>query len=145
MNISSRIKIISAGVVVVRYKNDTPLFLITRAYNIWGFAKGKVEKNETLLEAALRETYEETRMAEKDLDFVWGHQSVQTPPYKRGRKLVVYFIAKTDKKEVELPYVEEIGRAENDEYRWATYEEAKELMSGRGELVLDWAKAVIGN
>jgi len=52
----------SCGVVVF-YKNENkPLFLLVQSqlYLHWGFAKGHVEENESEIETALREVYEET-------------------------------------------------------------------------------------
>lgn len=51
----------SAGGVVYRVVDGTPLFLLIRdAYHNWGFPKGHVEVNEELESAALREVEEET-------------------------------------------------------------------------------------
>ena len=51
----------SAGGVVFRLEEGTPLFLLIRdSYANWGFPKGHVEHGESAEDAALREVREET-------------------------------------------------------------------------------------
>ena len=49
-------KILSAGITVMRRENDAWQYLLLRAYRYWDFPKGKCEKGEQPLAAALRET-----------------------------------------------------------------------------------------
>ncbi len=51
---------LSAGVVVVRRENGRWRLLVLRAYRNWDFPKGTVEPDEAPLDAAVRETAEET-------------------------------------------------------------------------------------
>lgn len=57
---------VSAGGIVFRRTSDlTPHYLLIRdAYNNWGFPKGHLEEGETPLDAARRETSEETGLTE---------------------------------------------------------------------------------
>lgn len=53
----------SAGVLLVKQCQNTLYFFVVENYNnYFGFPKGKVEKNESQIEAAKREFYEETGM-----------------------------------------------------------------------------------
>jgi len=54
----------SAGGVVYRVEDGTPLYLLIRdSYGNWGFPKGHVERGEKPEDAALREVMEETGLA----------------------------------------------------------------------------------
>ena len=88
---------LSAGVVVVRETAEGPRFLLLRAYRHWDFPKGMVEPGETPLDAAKREVEEETGLA--GLDFRWGEDFRETPPYARG-KVARYYLARTPQAEV---------------------------------------------
>ena len=80
---------LSAGVVVVRDEAGSLRFLLLRAYKNWDFPKGLVEPGEDPLAAAVRETAEETGIA--DLAFDWGDGYCETVPYARG-KVARYYI-----------------------------------------------------
>lgn len=126
----------AAGVVVVK---DTPFgarFLLLRAYRNWDLPKGRLEEGESPLEAALRETREETGLA--DLDFAWGHDFIETEPYAGG-KVVRFYVARTTSDSVSLPVNPILGRAEHHEYRWLPLDGALELTVPRLQRVLRWA------
>ena len=76
--------ILSAGIVIVRKKEDDWLYLFLRAYRNWDFPKGEVKPEENPLETARREAKEETGIS--DLSFNWGYIFKETEPYSRGRK-----------------------------------------------------------
>jgi len=119
---------------------DTPdgwRFLLLRAFTHWDFPKGMVEAGEEPLAAAIREVREESLI--EDLEFIWGEDHTQTGPYRRG-KVARYYIARTRTIEITLPVIEELGRAEHNEYRWVDYEGAMKLVSPRVEPVLEWAR-----
>ena len=131
--------VLSAGVVVIRREGESCRFLLLRVFDYWDFPKGEVEPGEDPLVAAQREVREETGIAE--LEFPWGELFVETEPYgsSRRRKVARYYLAETAVREVELPVNPELGRPEHDEYRWATYEEARRLLGERVGKVLRWA------
>lgn len=131
-----RPKILSAGVIVVRRNPDKWLYLLLRAYNHWDFPKGIVESGEAPLEAAIRETEEETCIA--DLKFNWGYCYRESGPNTRG-KVVRYYLAETRTAQIMLPVTEELGRPEHDEYRWLSYLQARSLLKPRQAEVLLWA------
>lgn len=126
----------SAGVVVFRDRDNCPLFLILRAYRNWDFPKGEIEAGESPLEAAMRETKEETAI--EDLHFPFGAVFFEIGPYGKG-KIARYYLGETRKAHVTLPVNPELGRPEHHEWRWVSLEEARKLLPERLLPVLDWA------
>jgi len=131
----------AAGAVVFRRTERGVRLLVLRAYKNWDFPKGLIEPGETELDAAKRETAEETGLA--DLDFPFGDAHKDTLPYAGG-KVARYFIAETGETEIELPVSPELGRPEHHEWRWVSYDEAEELLPPRLGIVLEWARRTIG-
>jgi bis(5'-nucleosidyl)-tetraphosphatase len=133
-------KRMSAGAVIVRLTPQGPRFLLLRAFRHWDFPKGAVEDGETPLEAARREIEEETGIV--DLDFPWGEEHKDTPPYDRG-KIARYYIASTGAEQVTLKANPQTGKTEHAEYRWVRYEDAWDMVSPRVQLILKWAGAIL--
>jgi len=111
--------------------------LIKRAesYLIWEFAGGKVEKNETPMQAAIRELREETGIVAKDARFVGRSRVVYSNGEVRHNWLFLVEVRK--KPEVKL------NPREHDGYKWV---DIKELFSqkGLGLSVMSFRK-LIGN
>lgn len=128
--------ILSAGAVIIRHTEKGPRLLLLRAYNYWDFPKGKVETGELPLDTARREATEETGL--EHLDFPWGEHYRETAPYGRG-KVARYYLASTTQEAITLPISPELGQPEHHEYRWVALAEARELLSGRLQPILDWA------
>ncbi|HEU4591002.1 MAG TPA: NUDIX domain-containing protein [Steroidobacteraceae bacterium] len=134
---SSTSTTLSAGVVVVRHTSEGWRVLLLRAYNYWDFPKGVVEPGETPLATAQREVLEETGI--DDLEFRWGGEFIETPPYSKN-KVARYYIAVTRTVDVKLPVNPELGRAEHHEWRWLSWEEAEQRVVERLSRVLRWAQ-----
>lgn len=137
-------KILSSGVVPVRYTDGDWKLLVLRAYKNWDFPKGIVEPNEDPLDAARRETEEETGIT--DLDFIFGEDYKETVPYNvssSGHKVARYYVAETRSGDITLPISEELGRPEHHEYRWVTCDEAEDLLPPRLAGVLEWVRTRI--
>lgn len=130
----------SAGIVVVRLEDFRPRYLLLRAYRYWDFPKGEVEPGEDPLAAARRELAEETGLTH--LDFPWGEQYCETPPYGRG-KVARYYLALACDAEVRLRASRALGRPEHHEFRWVSYDEARALLGPRVAAVLDWADGIV--
>ena len=127
--------------MVFRRTGSGVRLLLLRAYKNWDFPKGLIEPGETELDAAKRETAEETGLT--DLGFPFGDACRDTVAYAGG-KVARYFIAETGEAEIELPVSAELGRPEHHEWRWVSYDEAEELLPPRLGIVLDWARRTIG-
>ncbi|MEM4267606.1 MAG: NUDIX domain-containing protein [Candidatus Woesearchaeota archaeon] len=90
----------------------------------WDFAKGHVEKGESLLNCAKREAYEETGLSE--LFFVPKFKKKVTYFFRKNdmlvKKSVVFFLAKTCKVKVRLSF-------EHKKFEWLEYEEAMKKLT----------------
>ena len=152
-------RILSAGVVVVRFLNDVqgrtsaarggmpgassePKYLLLRAFNYWDFPKGQLDPGEEPLAAAIREVEEETTLT--NLDFRWSHTFTETEPYGKN-KIARYYLAESSEGDVRLPVSAELGRPEHDEFCWMSYDEAKELLVPRVRAILDWAQTILAD
>jgi 8-oxo-dGTP pyrophosphatase MutT (NUDIX family) len=131
---------LSAGVVVVRETTGGWRYLLLRAFTHWDFPKGMVEAGEEPMAAAIREVQEETLI--EDLQFVWGHEYIETGPYSRG-KVARYYVACTQMSEVTLPVIAELGRPEHNEFRWVDEAAALKLVSARVVPIIEWAASKI--
>ena len=115
-------------------------YLVLRCYRNWDFPKGMIEADETPLDAARRETREETSL--DDLALSWGEDFRETEPYAGG-KVARYYVAESPDGRVDLPVSPALGRPELHEYRWAERAEAERLLPPRLRPVLAWAAAVV--
>ena len=123
----------SCGIVVFREENGVRLYLVLHyTERHWDLPKGHVEKGETEEETARRETAEETGI--RQLEFLPGFHHTISYTFKRAGKNipkdVVFFLAKTDEKEVKLSD-EHIGFAwlpYNAALRRITYPNARSVL-----------------
>ena len=60
--------------VVIQNEKEELLVILQKKWNCWVFPGGKIEANETPLEAAKREVFEETNLVIEDLEIV-GEQT----------------------------------------------------------------------
>lgn len=128
--------ILSAGMVIVRFRDAGPCYLLLRVYRYWDFPKGEVVPGEDALDTALREAREETGLT--DLTFPWGPDYWETPVYGRGKQ-ARYYLAANRGGRVTLPVSPELGRPEHHEYRWLAYPDACARLGPRVRAVLIWA------
>lgn len=134
-------RLLSAGIVVLHCGTDGCRYLLLRSYRYWDFPKGLVEAGESPLQAALRETREETGLSE--LDFAWGDAFCATVPYGAG-KVARYYLALSATDQLAPQANELLGRAEHQELRWFDYRQARIRLVARLLPVIDWAHALSG-
>jgi 8-oxo-dGTP pyrophosphatase MutT (NUDIX family) len=119
-------EVFSAGVLII----DGDDVLVLRAYRNWGFPKGHAERGEGPIDTAVRETAEETTLIVGE-DYTLTGDVAPSITYKTSKrdkatgksrtvlKTATYFLAtRTSDKEPFLPVSDELGRPENDEWRW---------------------------
>lgn len=107
----------SAGYIIYRIENNEPLFLLLHyAAGHWDFPKGKVEKEESLKQAATRELLEETGITSPTIDpaFMTSFSYVLN---EANIKRVTLFLASTKQANVHLSH-------EHQHYAWLSYNEA---------------------
>lgn len=130
----------SCGAIVYCQKDELKFLLIHNkkgsATGYWGFPKGHMEENETEIETAKREIEEETGLLPTMIDNF--RVTSRYAPYRGSRKIVVYFLAKSDDETVM------IQAAELSDFKWCSYPEALQLLSyERDKLNLEKAKNFI--
>jgi bis(5'-nucleosidyl)-tetraphosphatase len=131
--------ILSSGIIPV-LRGTADRYLLLRVFQYWDFPKGRVESGEHPLQAARRELREESGI--DHLSFTWGKDFIETEPYSYG-KIARYYVGEVFSSEVQLLANPILQRAEHDEYRWVSYEEACALIVPRVRRVLDWAEQKI--
>ena len=129
----------SAGTIIIDFSNTESLgkVLCVRAYANWDFPKGHVEHEETLTQAAVRETEEETSLVH-GADYRLTGDSAPSTTYGSGKKqkTAYYFYGvRLSQKDPYLPVSEELGRPENDEWRWVDVEDLPDLLPQRLQLI----------
>jgi len=132
----------SAGIVLFRnISNENEFLLLNYPQGHWDFIKGKMEKNETPRETALRETKEETGIS--DIEFIDGFEESVEYNFRFNNenihKKVIFFLAKTETLQtVSLSHEHNdyLWLAYNDALKKTTYGNAKNVLSKANELLL---------
>jgi len=132
---------LTAGIILIRKTESGCRYLVLRAYNYWDFSKGMLDAGESAIQAARREVAEETGITR--LEFHWNQQYYQTEPYDHN-KVARYYLAQTDEEKVVFGINPELGRPEHHEYRWASFQQARELLNDRVRAALEWAHHISG-
>lgn len=97
----------------------------------WDFPKGHLEEGETEEVAARREIFEETGLRvdgfvpgykEQTSFWFWSYPEVPGGKSRRTKKIVTFFLAKTDNRDVRLSH-------EHTGYAWLPYKDAIQLVT----------------
>ena len=123
---------VSAGIILFNEMDGRKFLLLNYPSRHWDFVKGKMEKDETPQETALRETQEETGIS--DVEFIDGFkEEIEYYFYADNQdihKKVIFFLGKTETTDIILSHEHldyiwlEFGNALNK----TTYENAKNLL-----------------
>ena len=139
----------SAGIIVFRRDGAECLFLLILSKltkrPLWEFPKGGVDKGETVMQAALRELFEETGIQETEVKLVPEFERTEDYRFTAGgtqrrsliHKQVTYFLAETTKAEIVL------SAKESSEFAWLALPDALKRLryKERRKLLLDAAAA----
>lgn len=138
----------SAGIIVFRRDGADCLFLLILSKltkrPLWEFPKGGVDDGETVLQAALRELFEETGILESEVRLLPEFQRTEDYRFTSGtqrrsliHKQVTYFVAETSKAEITL------SAKESSEFAWLSIADAMKRLryKERRKLLLDAAAA----
>ena len=116
----------SAGFLIYRNEEKTKYLLLHYPAGHWDYPKGHVEEGEEELETALRELREETGIKEKEVKVIDDFRETIDYVYqKRGQlshKEVVYFLGKTDKKNIKIS-------REHQDHTWLPYKEGLDRLT----------------
>ncbi|MGC9046656.1 MAG: bis(5'-nucleosyl)-tetraphosphatase [Minisyncoccia bacterium] len=117
---------VSAGIIIYRMVDNKPKFLLLYQYGrYWNFPKGKIKPGEGNFKTALREVYEETGLANRDLMFKTFFKAYDKYTFIRNQeeinKIVTFYLAETKRKNIKLS-------DEHDGYGWFDYEVAHKML-----------------
>lgn len=123
----------SAGTVLFVEESNQNLFLLLHyPTGHWDFVKGKIENNESHEQTVIRETKEETGIT--NIEFIKGFKEKIEYSFKFNgdivQKEVIFFLAKTNTKQVELSYehLDYVWLDFNNALNKITYENAKNIL-----------------
>ena len=117
--------------VLLVVKNDT---------GHYGFPKGKRNKNETSIQTALREIYEETSLTQEDLSFINMDKDI-TEKSINNNPNIGYFVATSNKNKK----ICVIDQDEGLTVCWKNIEELNNILPERKIIVLSEALRIIYN
>lgn len=144
MNDQNAKKEITAGVIVYRRTSEGLKFLLLyHRGQYWNFPKGHVEREERSLDAAIRETHEETGLKRADLRIIPGFKEYERFYFKKGRetifKVVIVYLAETRESRIRISY-------EHQGYAWFNYREARQITARykENQKILERAYRFIG-
>ena len=129
-------KVLSAGVVIVHHDGARYRLLCLRKFDSWDFPKAEVENEAEALATATAAAESEARLG--DLAFHWGEEHRETVAFDDGR-VSRYYLAQSASPEVVMNTPAGADAEEDYEYRWATVDEAEDILPPRLAIVLDWA------
>jgi len=123
---------VSAGIILFNEMDKRKFLLLNYPSKHWDFVKGKMEKDETPRETAIRETKEETGIS--DVEFINGfEEEIEYYFYAENQEIhkkVIFFLGKTQTTEIVLSHehLDFIWLEFDNALSKTTYENAKNLL-----------------
>ena len=112
----------SAGAIIYYMDEKEPRFLLLKYKTYWGFAKGIIEPEESIKQAAKREIREETGL--DNLEFISGFRHIQRWFFRAGGNLVskeaVFLLARATSEEAKKVKIS----FEHEGFSWLKYDKA---------------------
>jgi len=129
----------SAGYIIVDFSGAEPTALcLLDNYHQWDFPKGHVERKESIQDAALRETAEESGLTTADFSPSGIYASTANYKVPRGTKMATYFFAeRISDTQPYLPVNPHIGQPEHVALRWFPVSQLHQRMPKRLAPVID--------
>ena len=124
-----------AGIIVVKHVDNEWKVLGMRLYGKYDIPKGAIEPDESLMDTALRETYEEAGLSKQDLNFEWGKE-----PYTVDRLSV--FLAST-MAEPSISKNPKTGIYEHHAALWLHWDEMHSKTYGYLKPIVKWAENIV--
>ena len=120
-------KEITAGIIVYRKTSEGPKFLLLyHRGSYWNFPKGHVEREEKSLDAAIRETHEETGLRRSELKLIPNFKTYERFYFRRGKetifKIVIIYLAETLEPRIKISF-------EHQGYGWFLFLDARRMLS----------------
>ena len=134
----------SAGVILFNKTDGIQFLILKYPSGHWDFVKGNIEEGEKEKETVKRELFEET-----GIDSLQIHQEfnekVEYNYYKKNikvHKIVSYYLAETDQKEVKLSFehVDSKWSDYEDLIKLITFENSREILKKGNELIKNLTK-----
>ncbi len=131
---------VSAGIILFNDVDKRKFLLLNYPSKHWDFVKGKMEKDETSHETAIRETKEETGIS--DVEFIDGfEEEIEYYFYAENQEIhkkVIFFLGKTETTEIVLSHehLDFIWLEFDNALNKTTYENAKNLLK-KSKVFLD--------
>ena len=131
---------VSAGIILFNDVDKRKFLLLNYPSKHWDFVKGKMEKDETPHETAIRETKEETGIS--DVEFIDGfEEEIEYYFYADNQEIhkkVIFFLGKTKTTEIVLSHehLDFIWLEFDNALNKTTYENAKNLLK-KSKVFLD--------
>lgn len=147
-------KVVAAGIFLVdKYNKLLVCHPTNHKLDFWSIPKGKVDNGETLLAAAIRETFEETNI---DVSKCQNIKQLDAVTYTHKKKVLHPFLLwepinqdidwlAFDIKCNSLVSEERGGFLEMDAFKWVTLDEAKTLLHNTQVACIDTIKKFIND